>query len=88
MAENVPSSSQLVEFWNASATSKEFRHPLPKRFIEKYFPAGASVLDIGCGQGRLTKYLSESGFSVSGMDISAAMLEQSLRLVWICLFKR
>lgn len=36
--------------------------------------AGTRVLDIGCGQGRLSRYLALLGADVTGVDISAAML--------------
>jgi SAM-dependent methyltransferase len=35
---------------------------------------GERVLDIGCGQGRLSRYLAGLGADVTGVDISAAML--------------
>ncbi|MEO0771330.1 MAG: class I SAM-dependent methyltransferase [Cyanobacteria bacterium J06649_4] len=88
MAEtSIPNSSQLIKYWDASATSKEFRHPIPKPLIEKYFPASGSILDIGCGQGRLAGYLSEMGFTVSGADTSTAMLEQARKNVPSCEFR-
>lgn len=34
----------------------------------------ARVLDIGCGVGRVTSYLHESGLEVSGVDLSPAMV--------------
>jgi SAM-dependent methyltransferase len=38
-------------------------------------PAGGSVLDIGCGAGEpIAKHLSESGYSVTGVDSSATMI--------------
>lgn len=37
-------------------------------------PAGAPVLDIACGTGRMTAVIAESGFAVTGSDISPAML--------------
>lgn len=41
-------------------------------FIKKYIPAfeGRSALDIGCGSGALSFYLSSLGFSVYGIDVS------------------
>jgi len=36
--------------------------------------AGARVLDVACGQGRLSRYLAGLGADVVGVDISAAML--------------
>ena len=35
---------------------------------------GARVLDIACGQGRMSRYLARLGAKVAGVDISAAML--------------
>ncbi len=87
MAENIPSSSQLIKYWDASATSKEFKHPIPKPLIDQYFPAGAKVLDVGCGQGRLASYLAQMGFAVSGTDTSTAMLAQARKNVLDCEFR-
>jgi SAM-dependent methyltransferase len=36
--------------------------------------AGERVLDIACGQGRMSRYLAQMGAEVTGVDISAAML--------------
>jgi SAM-dependent methyltransferase len=35
---------------------------------------GSRVLDIGCGQGRMSRYLAMLGADVAGIDVSAAML--------------
>jgi len=35
---------------------------------------GDRVLDIACGQGRMSRYLASQGADVTGIDISAAML--------------
>jgi SAM-dependent methyltransferase len=39
--------------------------------------AGARVLDIACGQGRMSRYLARLGADVVGVDISAAMLNRA-----------
>ncbi|MCX4732759.1 bifunctional 2-polyprenyl-6-hydroxyphenol methylase/3-demethylubiquinol 3-O-methyltransferase UbiG [Streptomyces sp. NBC_01363] len=38
-------------------------------------PAGASILELGCGAGRVTRPLIERGFEVTAVDESAQMLE-------------
>jgi SAM-dependent methyltransferase len=38
------------------------------------FSAGAELLDLGCGYGRLTNELAGRGYQVTGVDISGTML--------------
>jgi SAM-dependent methyltransferase len=38
---------------------------------------GARVLDIACGQGRMSRYLARLGADVTGVDISAGMLDKA-----------
>lgn len=40
---------------------------------------GGPVLDIGCGPGVLTRLLASRGLTVSGIDVSTAMLHLALR---------
>jgi SAM-dependent methyltransferase len=42
--------------------------------------AGQRVLDIACGQGRMSRYLALLGAEVVGVDISAGMLEKARAL--------
>ena len=49
-----------------------------RRFVgrlSKLLPAAATVLDLACGTGDLTKALSRKGYAVTGLDISAEMME-------------
>ncbi len=39
--------------------------------------AGERVVDIGCGQGRMSRHLARLGADVTGVDICAAMLEKA-----------
>ena len=34
----------------------------------KYFPQGCKILDVGCAEGTLMKYMAERGYSVFGVD--------------------
>lgn len=38
------------------------------------------VIDVGCGAGRMTSYLSRAGLSVSGVDLSPEMVRVAQRL--------
>ena len=44
-------------------------------------PAGAEVLDLGCGTGALAVQLARQGARVTAIDISAGMLEQAAERV-------
>ncbi|MEV5677719.1 class I SAM-dependent methyltransferase [Streptomyces sp. NPDC052179] len=44
--------------------------------IQAAVPAGASVLELGCGAGRVTRSLVERGFAVTAVDESPEMLER------------
>ncbi|MEV6978662.1 class I SAM-dependent methyltransferase [Kitasatospora sp. NPDC093806] len=44
--------------------------------IEAAVPPGASILELGCGVGRVTGPLLDRGFRVTAVDESAAMLER------------
>ncbi len=40
-------------------------------------PAGASILDVGCGTGRHSIELARRGYDVTGLDLSAQMLARA-----------
>ena len=45
--------------------------------IAATLPAGASVLDVGCGPGHLTSRLAALGFDATGIDLDPAMVERA-----------
>lgn len=46
------------------------------RIVHSAIPRGASVLELGCGTGRIAEPLSELGHRVTGVDSSQAMLAE------------
>jgi 2-polyprenyl-3-methyl-5-hydroxy-6-metoxy-1,4-benzoquinol methylase len=50
--------------------------------LQERLPAGASVLDVGCGCGvPMARSLAASGHAVTGVDISGVQIERARRLV-------
>ena len=49
------------------------------RFCAALLPAGARVLDAGCGTGRVAARLDELGFSCVGVDVDESMLPVARR---------
>lgn len=45
--------------------------------VIKYFPKGARILELGCGQGQDTKYFVDNDFSVVACDFSQFALDQA-----------
>jgi SAM-dependent methyltransferase len=43
-------------------------------YLDRIAPKGSSVLELACGTGRVTMELAKAGFSMTGLDISEAML--------------
>ena len=48
------------------------------QFLELVPPPGRRTIDIGCGEGRLTRHLRELGHEVTGIDASPSMVAAAL----------
>jgi len=48
--------------------------------LHKHLPSGAEVLDVGCGNGVISRALGEKGFNVKGVDISEKAIEKARTL--------
>lgn len=75
-----------VSFWNESYAAGHWgfldgrrqraRHYAIAGMLRERFPAGARVLDVGCGLGTLRQVLGEGG-SYTGLDVSAEAVERA-----------
>jgi SAM-dependent methyltransferase len=64
--------NQTIAEWEASQNDAPF-------YLEEAKGAGGSLLELGCGTGRLLIPLLSTGLDVTGLDASAAMLEVAKR---------
>jgi SAM-dependent methyltransferase len=44
------------------------------KLIKKFHPGAKTILNLGCGTGEHDKFLTEAGYSVTGIDLSEEML--------------
>ena len=68
-----------TKFWDNEGAGKVFTHPIcPDRLAG--VDRNVSILDFGCGYGRLTPLLLKEGFSdIVGYDPSAALIARAIR---------
>lgn len=63
------------EYWNTAGTQKPFAHPLNLRRVRQWVNDESTILDYGCGYGRVLGELSNEGYeSLIGLDFSPAMI--------------
>jgi ubiquinone/menaquinone biosynthesis C-methylase UbiE len=51
-----------------------------RRLVDRYVPPGSSVLDVGCGAGRVAIALARLGYRASGLDLSDGMIDTARSL--------
>lgn len=63
------------EYWNTAGTQKPFAHPLNLRRIRQWVSDESTILDYGCGYGRVLGELHDEGYEkLIGLDFSPAMI--------------
>ena len=60
-----------------TATDRREQRCITKALDFAGVPAGAFVLDLPCGPGRLLPLLKKRGYRICGIDVSASMVEQA-----------
>ena len=68
----------IAEEW-ASSRNRSFVSRLIVEFAD-LLPSDANVLEVGCGNGFLTRYLSQRGFTVTGIDAAQEMIRLAREL--------
>jgi SAM-dependent methyltransferase len=67
------------QYWNSEGAKKVFTHPICSAWVAS-LDRQTSILDLGCGYGRLTPALMKDGFSmIVGYDSSAALIKRAIR---------
>jgi SAM-dependent methyltransferase len=80
--------SDIAFYYNSDPErehSRLQRHQLESeltwRYLDQYLPAKASILEIGAATGRYTLELAKRGFTITAVDMSAALLDESRRTI-------
>lgn len=75
-----PKIASDYEIWYQTVGSQADKQEkaLLKRLL-RVFSTADSILEIGCGTGHFTRWFSQQGMQVIGLDLSRAMLEEANR---------
>lgn len=70
-----------IKYWNGAAKNKSFTIPLEMERLLRIVPTSSSILDYGCGYGRICAELSGVGYhDVLGVDISQEMIKRGIEM--------
>ena len=67
----------IYDQWYKTAEGVMYDH-LEKKAVVRYLPQnaqGMKLLEVGCGTGHWSEFLSEYGFEVTGLDVSKPMIK-------------
>jgi SAM-dependent methyltransferase len=83
---NLPKEKSWFETWfdtafyhqlYANRDEKEAANFIDELLAELQPAPGSSMLDLGCGNGRHSKYLATKGFNVTGIDLSSSSIRSA-----------
>lgn len=73
--------NKQVDYWDSVAASKKFTHPFRFDKFEMYTSKTATILDYGCGYGRVMNELYKKNYhNVIGLDFSTRFVFKGQRL--------
>jgi 2-heptyl-1-hydroxyquinolin-4(1H)-one methyltransferase len=67
---------EFSPFWKTDEPQNE----LIEAVNSGWFPKNQLIMDVGCGNGEVSRWLAAQGFAVLGLDCSAAAIENCRRL--------
>lgn len=68
------------EYWNSVSETKTFTLPFSGELFSRYVNKDSSIVDVGCGYGRVLKILYDEGYKdLTGYDFSPLMIERGRR---------
>jgi len=67
---------EFSPFWKTNQPQRE----LVEAIDSGWFPKNQRVIDVGCGNGEVSRWLAAQGFAVLGLDYSAVAIENCRRL--------
>jgi S-adenosylmethionine-dependent methyltransferase len=75
--------SDIAAFYNSAPEREHCRleqhqleYDLTWRYLNQYLPAQGSILEIGAATGRYTLELAKQGYTITAVDLSAALIEE------------
>ena len=66
-----------LDFWRAAISDEQTKAEAAFIQSQLQLPAGARVLDVPCGNGRLSLALAALGFQLTAIDIAAEFIEEA-----------
>jgi len=75
--------SDILELYNSSLQDEHSRlerhqleYDLTWRYLNQYLPSQGNILEVGAATGRYTVELAKRGYTITAVDLSAALLEK------------
>jgi S-adenosylmethionine-dependent methyltransferase len=75
--------SDIAEFYSSDPEAEHGRlerhqleHDLTWRYLDHYLPSQGSILEVGAATGRYTLELARRGYTITAVDLSAALIEK------------